>query len=299
MNLAIITGGQTGEREVSLASAKNIKELLTAKHAVTVFDFPVDTEKFIAVHKNFDAVIPMIHGKGGEDGVLQGFLETLGVPYIFSDVTAHAVSLDKHKAKLIIQEHGIATAKSVLIHRGGDHTYSQHIVVKPVSGGSTVATAIAHSQEELDAALVAAGAVDEFILVEDFIAGDELTIGIIETNNQTVALPVIQIKSPNGFFDYASKYDQTKLAEELCPAPISLELTKKLQQLAITAHHALGCRHLSRTDVIVAADGTPYFLETNTIPGMTATSLIPKAASVSGQNLADIFQTWLNSVLKK
>lgn len=297
MHLALITGGETGEREVSLNSAKNIEELLKTKHTVTVFDFPTDVEKFVSLHKNFDAAIPMIHGKGGEDGVLQGFLETLGVPYIFSGVSSHSVALDKHKTKLIVAKHSITTPQSSLIHRGKAHTYTQHFVVKPVCGGSTVATAIVHSQEELDAALLAAGKVDEWILVEDFVAGDEFTVGVIEEYGQPVALPVIQIKSPGGFFDYQSKYDATKLAEELCPAPISQELTKKLQQLAITAHQALGCRHLSRTDIIVAADGTPYFLETNTIPGMTSTSLVPKAVKVSGRELASLFEAWLGSVV--
>ncbi len=297
MHLALITGGQGGEREVSLASAKNIEKLLKARHQVTVFDFPNDTEKYIAAHKNFNAAIPMIHGKGGEDGVLQGFLETLGVPYIFSGVAAHAVALNKHMAKLIVQEHGITVANSVLIQRGESHTYSKAIVVKPVSGGSTVATAIARSQQELDVALKAAGEVDEFILVEDFIPGDEFTVGVIDEGNKAIALPVIQIKSPGGFFDYQSKYDPKALAEELCPAPHSQERTEKLQQLAIAAHQALGCRHLSRTDIIVTHDGTPYFLETNTIPGMTATSLVPKAVRVSGRELTTLFERWIHNVV--
>lgn len=264
---------------------------------VTVFDFPADVDRFIEVHKNFDAAIPMIHGKGGEDGVLQGFLETLGVPYIFSGVEAHAMALDKHVAKLMVSAQGVTVATSVTLEPGQPHHFTNPVVVKPLDGGSTIGTSLVKKAEDLEKALKAAFKESAHILVEDFIAGDEFTIGVIDEAGKSVALPVIQIKSAGGFFDYASKYDATKLAEEICPAPISEELTKKLQQLAVTAHQALGCQHLSRTDFIVTHDGTPYFLETNTIPGMTSTSLVPKAVQESERDLVNLFERWLREVI--
>ncbi len=291
--IAIITGGTSSEREIALRSAANVVELLHGEFDVATFDFPTEREAFLAQHKTFDVVIPVLHGKGGEDGVIQGFLETLGLPYLFSGVQAHAIALDKEKTKLIVSAHGVKTPQSLTIEKGDALRYDHPVVVKPFDGGSSVATIIARSQEELTGGCVAAFAHSSRLLVEDFVAGQEFTVAVVEKDGQTVALPVIAIRPREGFFDFDSKYNAANLADEICPAPILVELSNKLQALAVTAHTAIGCRHVSRTDFIVDEAGEAWFLETNTIPGMTATSLLPKALLAAGSSLKEILCSWI------
>jgi len=297
MKLAIVTGGRSSEREVAFWSAANVENILKGRFDLTVYDFPTQIDKFLSDRPSIDVVIPVLHGKGGEDGTIQGFFETLGVKYLFSGVQALALSLDKEKAKAVATQNGINTPQSKTLRRGEVMNYDHPIVVKPMDGGSTVGIMIAKSRDELAKALTLAFQYAEKVLVEDFIEGDEFTVGIVEENGEAKALPVIQIRA-KGFFDFAQKYDKSALAEELCPAPISDELTAKLQVMAITAHTALGCRHLSRTDIMVDKSGTPWFLETNSIPGMTETSLWPKALKVSGRDFGEVFSIWLSEDLR-
>lgn len=292
--IAIITGGTSTEREVSLRSAENVRKLLAEFYNVDVFDFPDDREKFLAEYKTYCAAIPLIHGKGGEDGALSEFLETLGVPYLFSGVSAHATALDKAKAKIAVAAQGVSVLRSITMQKDAHCEYQRPSVVKPLDGGSSVATAIVRSQEELDAALRDAFDVARDVLIEDYICGDEFTVAVIDDGAGPRALPVIMIRAKDGFFDYKSKYTADALAEEICPAPIDAQLTKQLQQLAVTAHTALGCRHVSRTDIIVDENGTPWFLETNTIPGMTETSLLPKACAADGVAFVDVLRKWID-----
>lgn len=291
--IAIVTGGESTEREISLKSAKNVQNVLTGRYEVTVFDFPDDCEAFFAARHDFAVVIPVMHGKGGEDGALQGFLETLRIPYIFSRILAHAVALDKDKTKALVAASGIATPASIVLHRGERCRYVHPSVVKPRDGGSTVATAIVRSQEELAVALEAAFVVSHDIIIEDFIDGEEFTVAVIDDERGSRALPVILIRPQQGLFDYKSKYDVHALADEVCPAPIAPELTASLQDIALKAHQILGCRQVSRTDIIVDEHGVPWFLETNTIPGMTETSLLPKACDVDGRGFASYLAYWI------
>ena len=290
--IAILTGGSGSEREVSLRSAKHIEEILRSYYEVTVFDFPKDREIFLLQRHLFSLAIPLIHGKGGEDGTLQGFLETLDIPYLFSGIQSHGIALDKEKTKILVEHHGIRIPKSITLRKGESTTYNHSVVVKPLDGGSSVATSIVHSQGELDRALEAAFAESEYVLVEDFIEGQEFTVAVIEENGQPMVLPVILIQSEQGLFDYASKYDPDHLAQEICPAPIAQDLSERLQEIARKAHLVLHCRHMSRTDIIVDRDGQAWFLEINTIPGMTQTSLVPKAITASGRTIANVFRNW-------
>lgn len=292
--IAVITGGISTERDVSLRSAENVRKLLAEFYDVDVFDFPGDREKFLAGYKKYCAAIPLIHGKGGEDGALSEFLERLGVPYLFSGVSAHAVALDKDKAKIIVAAHSVAVPRSITIQKDAYCAYQRPSVIKPLDGGSSVATAIVRSQEELDAALRNAFDVAHDVLVEDYVRGDEFTVAVIDDGAGPRALPVIMIRAKDGFFDYKSKYTADALAEEICPAPIDASLAKQLQQLAVAAHTALGCAQVSRTDIIVDENGTPWFLETNTIPGMTETSLLPKACAADGVAFVDVLRKWID-----
>lgn len=292
--VAIVTGGVSSERVIALRSASNVVDLLRDTFEITTFDFPKDINLFFQKYHEIELVIPFLHGKGGEDGTIQGFLETLGLPYLFSGVQAHAIALDKEKTKILVSAVGIKTLQSRTIEKGDPVHYYHPVVVKPLDGGSSVATAIAKSQEELIKACESASAHSVKVLIEDFVAGQEFTIAVVEKDGRTTALPVIAITPKDGFFDFSSKYNQDNLADEICPAPINRELSDKLQAIAQLAHVSLGCRHVSRTDIIVDHNGEAWFLETNTIPGMTATSLLPKAQIASGTSLKEILCGWIN-----
>lgn len=293
--LAIITGGSSSEREIALRSAANVAEELRGIFEVTTFDFPTERDAFLTRYQAFDLVIPVLHGKGGEDGTIQGFLETLGLPYLFSGVQAQAIALDKAKTKEIVSARGIKTPQSKTVMPSDVVVYDHPVVVKPFDGGSSLATMIAKSAEELIKACQAAFEHSSKVLIEDFVAGQEFTVAVVEKDGQAMALPVIAIKPKDGFFDFASKYNQETLADEICPAPISKELSDKLQTIARQAHQALGCRHVSRTDFIVDFNGEAWFLEINTIPGMTATSLLPKALAADGLSLKEMLSYWINN----
>lgn len=292
-SIAILTGGTSSEREIALQSAKTIQAALADRFDVTVFDFPSQIDDFVARRIGFAAAIPVFHGRGGEDGTVQGFLTTLGIPFIFSDVQAHAVAIDKALTKKLVALEGVRTSPGELIRRGETVVWDGPAVVKPVDGGSSIGTAIVKNETDLPAALAAAFERSDRALVEKFVEGREFTVGIVEENGKNVALPVIEIRSKNPFFDYQSKYDAA-LAEEFCPAPIEEELASRLQNAALLAHKAVGARHLSRSDFIVDADGQEWFLEINTIPGQTANSLVPKAIRASGRDFGSLLAEWVS-----
>ncbi|HEU0051346.1 MAG TPA: D-alanine--D-alanine ligase [Patescibacteria group bacterium] len=292
--VAIITGGTSSEREISLRSAKNVQCLLEQNFNVDVFDFPNDRERFLLQRNEFAVAVPVIHGRGGEDGAIQGLLRTMNIPYLFSDVEAHAIAIDKAKAKLMASFVDIRVPGSIVLNKIISCMYRHPVFVKPVDGGSSVASRPAHSQIEFDTAIQEARKFSDQILVEDYIEGREFTVGVVESSGRTNPLPVILIKSKTDFFDFESKYNASRLAEEICPAPISLELTAQLQSIALKAHETIGCRHVSRTDIIVDKEGTPWFLEINTIPGMTETSLLPKALMASGLDFSALLKEWVD-----
>lgn len=294
--IAILTGGTSSEREIALRSAENVSFALAARYAVTLFDFPNDADRFLLARREFVCAIPMFHGKGGEDGEIQGFLKTLGIPFIFSDVAAHAIAMDKVATKSILSTHGIQTPVGRTLAHDGHVAYERPIVVKPVDVGSSIGVTIARSQIELDAGIAKTRSISRRIMLEECIEGEEYTCAIIEENGKDVALPVIQIKSKNAFFDLESKYDPL-LVEEICPAPIPDKLSQDIQDIALRAHKIIGARHVSRSDFIVDAGGIVWFLEINTIPGMTEHSLLPKALQASGRSLGDACDGWVRSAM--
>lgn len=296
MKIALLSGGTSAEREIALLSAKNVCDALERFCSVEQFDFPNQVTDFVARYKEFDCAVPVFHGRGGEDGVVQGFLETLGVPYIFSGVMAHATSMHKAVTKDIVCMNDICVPAGQLLGPGEGHTFSEPVVVKPPDGGSSLATSLVFNQEEMDASIKAAQAHSTHVLVEQLIEGREFTVPIIDTPDGLKALPVIEICSKNAFFDYESKYDASRV-EEICPAQIDEELTERLQEVALKAHKLLAARHISRTDMIVDAQGQIWFLEINTIPGLTNESLVPKALRATNIELADVLRYWIHDVV--
>ena len=290
MNIAIITGGNSTERDISLSSAKNVQEILGIDDDF-VFDYPREKGVLVEAQNDIDIVIPIIHGVGGEDGEVQIWLDKIDLPYIFSSPRAHKVAIDKIRAKDLVSERG----DGVKVPQSNPKEVPAFY--KPRSGGSSLDTGLITSQTEYDKFRKRDWGED--MIVEEAVKGREFTVGVIKSGGETIALPVVEIISPNAFFDYQSKYDPANLAREICPANISIDLENRLQKASIEIHDAIGCRHLSRSDFIVNNDNEIYFLETNTIPGMTKTSLVPKELEVAGIQIKELFLEWGEEVIKQ
>jgi D-alanine-D-alanine ligase len=290
MKIALLTGGLSGERSVSIASAKNIAEVLDFAE-VSTYTLPEDLEMFLSEYKQFDLAVPIIHGKGGEDGSVQGLLQELGIPYLFSDIEAHAIAIDKRRTKQIAALVGIKVSPEI---QGSALHFP--LFAKPRYGGSSVSSGICNNSGDLNNLRQQTN--EEFIL-EVPVKGREFTAGVIEYNEETIALPVIEIITPEEtFFDFEHKYNPDNLAREICPANIPTELSLQLQNMALKIHKELGVRHISRSDFIVGQDNEPVFLEINTIPGMTNTSLIPKMLTAAGVEIKTLFKGWCEEIKK-
>lgn len=291
-SVAVVYGGTSGEREVSLNSGKCCAEALKeCGFAVDLID-PASTEDLAKlVAGSYDVAFLALHGKGGEDGAMQGFLQTVGIPYTGSGILASAQAVNKAKAKEIYAAAGLRVAASTVIGKDDVldeqdlYEIAQEIgipcVVKPTTEGSSLGMTIVHDALELRPAIELSLSVDEEAMVEQFIEGTELTIGVLG-NDEPHALPIIQVvPTEDEFYNFHAKYAQGG-SKHLCPAPVSPEITETAQTLAVAAHSVLGCKGVSRTDIMMDAEGDCWVLETNTLPGMTNTSLVPDAARVAG-----------------
>lgn len=297
LSVAVIAGGPSTEAAVSRTSAAAVREaLIAAGHRPEVLE--LEPELFSALGAgNYDVVFPVTHGPLGEDGCLQGLLEILDAPYVGSGVLASALAASKPHAKALFRQRGLPVASDVLVARGEPlaeraaeirRELGSKVVVKPASGGSAIATSrVGESDPDIDLvkALELAHAVDPFALVESFVNGDEVTCGVLESDTGVVALPPTQIVSKAAdWYDFESRY-RAGGSEHRCPAPFSAAVSRRIQDVAVTAFRALGCRDLGRVDFVVAPDAGPSavtLLEINTLPGMTATSLFPEAAAIAG-----------------
>lgn len=238
-----------------------------------------------------DVAFLALHGPFGEDGTVQGMLDLLGIPYVGSRTLASALAMDKVMAKTLLRAEGIPAPRDVVVERRtfradpagtARHAAGEVLpaVVKPVRQGSSIGMSIVHVAEEMRPALEEAFAHDSRAIAEERIEGTELTVGVIG-NRELTALPVVEIVPKREFFDYRAKYDP-ELCDEICPARVAPEVVTRVQELALRAHRALGCRGLSRVDLIHSATRGPFVLEVNTLPGMTVNSLLPKAARAAG-----------------
>ncbi len=250
-----------------------------------------------ATRATFDAAEPVdvvfisLYGTWGEDGRIQGLLDTLGIPYTGSGVLASALAMDKVMAKTVLAAAGLDVPRGVVVSASGgaelEHARRVGLLafVKPVGGGSSVGASLVRRPEDLGPAIARALSVDDRALVEEYLVGRELTVAVIGTDD-LVPLPVIEIVTKREFFDYRAKYDSGE-SEEIVPARIPDETARRAQDTAVRAHLALGCRGMSRTD-FVWSDDRLVALEVNTIPGMTANSLLPKAARAAGIEFGDL-----------
>lgn len=292
--VALLAGGKSGEREISLASGEGASQALKeAGFNVTVLD-PAEKEDLKRlIDEPFDVAFLCLHGKLGEDGTVQGFLEVIGLPYIGSGVWSSALAMDKAKAKLYYQQHDIPTPPSVTV-RAGDSVDAHRViallgdrcVVKPGTEGSALGVFIVEGEQAILDAVEKALEIDDEVLIERYIKGTELTVAVIG-GSDLQALPIIEIVPKSDFYDFESKYAPGG-SQHICPAPLSDETTNMVQELAIKAHKALGCDGVSRSDFILEEDGSCWILETNTIPGMTGTSLLPDAGRAAGISFPDL-----------
>jgi D-alanine-D-alanine ligase len=238
-----------------------------------------------------DVVILALHGTWGEDGRIQGLLDTVGIPYTGSGVLASALAMDKVMAKRVLASEGLDVPRGVVVASALDddlaeaRTVGLPAFVKPVASGSSVGAAIVTRAEQLAPAITEALKFDERALVEELVGGTELTVAVIG-NDKLTPLPVIEIVTKREFFDYTAKYS-TGESEEIVPARIPDDVARRAQDIAVRAHRALGCRGMSRTDLMWSRDRM-VALEVNTIPGMTANSLLPKAARAAGIEFGDL-----------
>lgn len=296
VRVAVICGGAGREAAVSRVSGGAVATALRTRFdQVAVMELDSSLPARIAQFAP-NCVFPALHGAPGEDGTLQGFLDTLALPYVGSGVLASAAAMNKHVATTLLRAAGLPVSPSVKVTRQ-DGQYSGalrvaesigcDVVIKPVTGGSGLGVRFAGHLDALRDALGDALADDEEVLVEQRARGEEVTVAVLERNG-CEALPPVQIQTPrDAWYDYRHRYTPG-LSRHLVPAPVGSEKRLKLQQLAVTAHRLLGCRDLSRTDFIVPAHGQPVLLEVNTLPGMTPTSLYPDAAAAAGIDFEDL-----------
>lgn len=245
-------------------------------------------------NQKIDIVLPILHGPFGEDGKLQGLLEIIGLPYVFSQPLAHAIAMNKPKAKIIAEHSGILTANSLSFNKKDKVKVEEiiqnldfPIVVKPSELGSSVGMSVVKNQDDLETAIETAFSVDDNIILERFISGREMTVPIIDLKKPEAVAVIEIIAKKADWYDYASKYENGG-SQHICPAEINESLEKRLKESAVKIFKAIGCRDLARADFIYDEKNDKiYFLEINTIPGMTPTSLVPEAIQKNGMELGD------------
>ncbi len=306
IRLALLAGGDSSEREVSLSSGNQVYEALDRnKYEITRYDPKTDLLKLVKDADQIDAALLILHGPNGEDGTIQGLLELLKIPYQGAGVMGSAVAMNKVAAKKLYRQADIPVPSYLYFEKhekidisNSLHTLGLPLVVKPANAGSSVGIAIVNNEKEMAAAIEKAFEQDSLILLEEYIRGIELTCGVLG-NIELEPLPVIEIIPGNeyDFFDYKAKY-VAGATEEICPARINDLIKNQVQSLAIAAHKALFLKGYSRTDMILK-DGNLYVLETNTIPGMTETSLYPQAANAAGYSFPQLLDRLISLAMNR
>lgn len=314
INIALIVGGDSSEREISLGSAKSTAALFdTNKYDIYIIDLLGKSWKYTdslgveyQIDKNdftlplsdrrvsFDYAMILIHGTPGEDGRLQGYLDIMGVKYISCDFASSFLTFDKAACKNGVKHTGVALAKEIFVRRG-ESVDSKALIgelglpmfIKPNASGSSFGVSKVKSEAEIMPAIEKALEESDAVLIEEFIEGREFGCGIAITSTETTLMPITEIVSKRDFFDYEAKYQG--LSEETTPANISDELRDKIYDSAVKIYRATGCRGVVRIDFIVK-NQTPYMVEINTIPGMSSESIIPQQARAGGVDLVKVYE---------
>ncbi|MDE5962759.1 MAG: D-alanine--D-alanine ligase, partial [Alistipes sp.] len=314
LKIALLAGGDSPEREIALQSAAQIEQALDHdKYDITLIDlhhrdwhytapdghqWQVDKNDFSltveGVRKSFDYALIIIHGTPGEDGKLQGYLDMMGVPYSSCSMVSSVVTFDKITTKRTLAGH-VNMARERFIRKGDAYDMSEIIrelglplFVKPNANGSSFGVTKVHTEKELPAAIEAAFAQDNEILIEECITGREIGCGILVTKDREYVFPETEIVPKNDFFDYEAKYTAGR-SEEITPARITPEVRAELNRMTLDAYKICRCSGVVRVDFIVTPEGKPYFIELNSIPGMSPGSIVPKQARAMGMSLGKLY----------
>lgn len=320
--IAIVAGGDSSEFEVSVKSAIEVSNVLSSKYFTYIimikgadWYWEEPNGRYISIDKNdfslktddmkvrFDAVFVAIHGTPGENGYLQGYFEMLGIPYSSCSAFCSALTFHKQACKLFLKEYKIPMAKARLIREGDEIDLDDLIekiglpcFVKPNDSGSSFGVTKVKKKEELAKAFETAFKESNEVLIEAFMDGREVACGVVKTRSKALILPVTEIISKNEFFDYEAKYTPGR-SQEVTPADLPEKVTDKIQKLSSEIYDLLGCNGIVRVDFIVIGS-KPFFLEINTVPGMTKESLVPQQAKAAGIHLEDLYSMVVEDILK-
>ena len=304
--IGVLMGGQSAERDVSLRTGAAVHQSLVRRgyHAVAIDVGPTLPQDLR--DQKIDLVFLALHGPGGEDGAIQGFLETLGIPYTGSGIQTSAICMHKVTTKTLLASARIPVPAGTVVKRGEkiSHTTVMRaaklrwpVVVKPASQGSTIGVTIVRKPAQWRDALALAHRYDVDAMVEAYIPGHEVTVSIIGRHTSSpLVLPAVEIVAPGGFYDFAAKYEK-KTTQYLCPAPLAAAVTRQIRTLALRTYEVLGCEGAARVDFRITPRGRPVVLEINTAPGMTETSLLPMAAARAEIDYDELTERILESAL--
>jgi D-alanine-D-alanine ligase len=307
--VVVLAGGISHERDISLRSGRRVADSLTEQGITVELRDPDATLLDFLRDDRPDVVWPALHGASGEDGALRGLLDFIGVPYVGSRADAARLAWDKPTAKVIVGRAGVSTPKSITLTRDAFRELGANsvlasisdelpipVVVKPAQGGSAQGVTLVEDIADLPRAMVDAYTYCDVALIEQKIVGTEIAIGIIDTGDGPVALPAVEIQPLSGVYSFEARYNAGE-TRFYTPARLPEDTTERAAAAAITAHTALGLRHLSRVDIIVDAAGTPWFLEANVLPGLTETSLLPQALEAAGHDLGWVYSALADAAI--
>jgi len=305
LKVAVLAGGISAEREISLLSGE-----MVIKHCPRdkYIPFHLDPKEifegknlasFLNKLKKADVVFIALHGKFGEDGTIQGFLEILGIPYTGSDVLSSALAMDKLKSKQLFTFYNIPTPPWQIVEKDKPlPRLKLPVVIKPQREGSSIGVTIVQTEEELSEALQRAYQYDPIAIAEDYIRGRELSVPILDIDSRPTTLPIVEIVPKGKFYDYYHKYTEGA-TEEIVPAPLEKSVELKVREIALSAYKALGCRNFARVDMRLSEDNEPFVLEVNTIPGLTPLSLLPLSARAAGISFSRLIDIIIQNALMK
>jgi D-alanine-D-alanine ligase len=309
--ILVLAGGISHERDVSLRSGRRVADSLL-EHGLEVDLRDPDASLLHYLRESRpDVVWPALHGASGEDGALRGLLDFIGVPYVGSRAEASRLAWDKPTAKTVVGRAGVKTPASITLPRDafrelGAHgileeisdEFSGPLVVKPAQGGSAQGVTMVDDRSLLPRAMVDAYTYCDVALIEQKITGTEIAVGVIDSGDGPVALPAVEIEPLSGVYSFEARYNAGE-TRFFVPARISDEVAARAAETALTAHNALGLRHLSRVDLIVDGAGTPWFLEANVLPGLTETSILPQALEAAGHDLGWVYKALADAAVKE
>ncbi len=325
LRIALLAGGDSSEREIALQSASQIEAALDhTKYDITLVDihhrdwfytapdgrrWPLDKNDFSmtvdGVRREFDYALIIIHGTPGENGRLQGYLEMMDIPFSSCSMTSSVVTFDKFTTKRTLEDRGINMAREIFLRRGEQYDACEivrelglPVFVKPNASGSSFGVTRVTSVEEIPAAVEAALTESEDVLIEECITGREMACGVMIAGGKEYVFPVTEIVPKNIFFDYEAKYT-AGCSEEITPADITDEVRRELNRMTLEAYKTCRCKGVVRVDFIVTKEGKPYFIELNSIPGMSGGSIVPKQVRTMGMTLGELYDMIIEDTKRK